>query len=228
MAAMLIPSEAWKKAYPGALQGWLVMREVANPEQHPALEQRKAELEAELRARFAGYDRAAFGALPTIQPYAAYYARFKKSYHVQMQLESVVLKGKPLPRVAALVEAMFMAELESQLLTAGHDWESLREPLWLDVASGEERYTMLNGKEETLKPGDMFIADAEGVTSCIVYGPDQRTRIRPETRHVAFTVYAPPGIEAPALQRHLETIESYVRVIAPLARTEQKEIFRAR
>ena len=33
------------------------------------------------------------------------YRRFQQTYHVALQLESVALKGKPLPRVAALVEA---------------------------------------------------------------------------------------------------------------------------
>ncbi len=165
-------------------------------------------------------NKAALATLPTVQPYVAYYAKFKKTYHVLLQLESVALKGKPLPRVAALVEAMFMAELKNQLLTAGHDLDSLREPIQLDVAKGGEHYTLLNGKEETLKAGDMFIADAEGVTSSILYGPDYRTRITPETRNVLFTVYAPPGIDHFAVRHHLEDIQTYVRLIAPEARTE--------
>jgi DNA/RNA-binding domain of Phe-tRNA-synthetase-like protein len=214
---MLIVSHAWQTTYPGASQGVLVMRNVANPEHHPGLEQRKAELEEQLRARFAGSNKAALAALPSVQPYVAYYGQFKKTYHVLLQLESVARKGKPLPRVAALVEAMFMAELKNQLLTAGHDLDSLREPLRLDVARGDERYTLLNGKEETLKAGDMFIADAESVTSSILYGPDRRTRITPDTRNVLFTVYAPPGIESSTVHQHLDDIRAYVMLIAPEA-----------
>jgi DNA/RNA-binding domain of Phe-tRNA-synthetase-like protein len=217
---MLIVSDAWQATYPGAAQGLLVMRNVANPEHHPELEKRKAELEEQLRARFAGHDKAALAALPSVQPYVAYYGQFKKTYHVLLQLESVALKGKPLPRVAALVEAMFMAELKNQLLTAGHDLDALREPLRLDVARGDERYTLLNGREETLKAGDMFIADAEGVTSSILYGPDRRTRLTPDTRSVLFTVYAPPRIEPSAVRQHLADLRANVLVIAPRAKVE--------
>jgi len=224
---MLIVSEAWKATYPGAAQGLLVMRNVANLEHHSKLEKRKAELEEQLRARFAGYDKAALTVLPSVQPYVAYYGQFKKTYHVLLQLESVALKGKPLPRVAALVEAMFMAELKNQLLTAGHDLEALREPLRLDVATGDERYTLLNGKEETLKAGDMFIADAEGVTSSILYGPDYRTRITPDTRTALFTVYAPPGITPSAVRQHLEDIRAYVTLIAPEATVELLKVYGA-
>ena len=224
---MLIVSQAWKATYPGAAQGLLVMRNVANLEHHPKLEKRKAELEEQLRARFAGYDKAALTTLPSVQPYVAYYGQFKKTYHVLLQLESVALKGKPLPRVAALVEAMFMAELKNQLLTAGHDLEALREPLRLDVATGDERYILLNGKEETLKAGDMFIADAEGVTSSILYGPDYRTRITPDTCTALFTVYAPPGIEPATVRQHLEDIRAYVMLIAPEATVELLKVYGA-
>ena len=163
-----------------------------NPERHPALDGRKAELESQLRARFR--DRAELKALDPIPAYTAYYKRFKKTYHVLLQLESVVLKGKPIPRVAALVEAMFMAELKNLMLTAGHDLDAIVTPLRIDVADGSERYVRMNGEEQVLKAGDMYIADAEGIVSCIIYGPDNRTRIRPETERVVFTVYAPPGI----------------------------------
>ena len=129
-------SDAWKTAYPNAAIGILVMHDVLNPEQHPALDERKKALETELRSRYAGYDRNRIKAIPTIQAYNAYYKRFKKTYHVQLQLESVLLKGKSIPRAGALVEAMFMAELEDMLLTAGHDLKAVQMPVGVDVADG--------------------------------------------------------------------------------------------
>src|SRR3972149_5843430 len=116
---MLHVSDSWQAAYPGASIGLLAMRGVNNPERHPLLQQRKAELEAELRSRYGGLDRAQLKALPALQAYGAYYRRFGKTYHLQLQLESGAWKGRPLPGAAALVEAMFMAELRSLLLTAG-------------------------------------------------------------------------------------------------------------
>ncbi len=214
---MITASEAWKQRCPGAVVGVLVMRNVCNPPQHAALEEHKVALEAELRERFAGQDRAALRALPVLQAYDAYYKQFKKTYHVQLQLESIVFKGRPLPGVAALVEAMFMAELKNLLLTAGHDLDAVREPVTLDVAQGTERYTCLGGQETDLKPGDMVIADAQGVLSSIIYGPDDRTPITPETRNVLFTVYGPPGVSTAAMHAHLEDIRDNVRVVAPQA-----------
>jgi DNA/RNA-binding domain of Phe-tRNA-synthetase-like protein len=222
---VFIVSEAWKTAYPGAAVGVLVMRNVLNPERHAALDKRKEELENQLRARFSDYDRVALKALPTIQAYNAYYKRYKKTYHVQHQLESVVFKGKPIPRVAALVEAMFVAELKNLLLTAGHDLGAVQMPVKLDVAEGSERYIRLSGQEQELKPGDMMIADAQGVISCVLYGPDRRTSITPETHQVLFTVYAPPGVGEQAVHDHLQDIQDNVLLVAPQADVELLEVY---
>lgn len=212
---MLEVSDRWRQSFPGAHVGVLALRGAANPERDPALEERKAALAERLRARFAGQDRRAIEQLPTIQAYNTYLKPFKKSYHVQLQLESVAFKGKAIPSVAALVECMFMAELEDQLLTAGHDLDALMLPLRLDAAQGSETYTLMRNAPQQLKAGDMFIADGQGVISSIVHGPDRRTRIAPETRNVVFTVYAPAGVGAAAVEAHLETIRGHVAAFAP-------------
>ena len=221
---MLAVTDAWKAAYPEAVVGILAMRCVVNPDHHAELDTRKAQLESELRARFASHDRAALKSLPVIRAYNDYYKRFGKSYHVQLQLESIVHKGKSIPRVAALVECMFMAELKNQLLTAGHDLDSLEMPVSIDVATGDENYTRINGTDQQMKPCDMMISDARGIISSVIYGPDQRTRITPETTRVLFTVYAPPGIESDVVRLHLQDIQTTVLVVAPDAHIISLEV----
>ena len=218
-------SETWKAAYPEAHAGILVMDQVTNPPHHPDLENQKATQEDQLRAAFTDKDKSAIAALPAIQAYNAYYKRFKKSYHVQLQLESIVFKGKSIPSVAALVEAMFMAEVKNMLLTAGHDLASLRLPVTLEVSKGDEQYTLLRGQEQVLKAGDMHIADQAGIISSIIYGPDQRTQITATTQSVLFAVYAPPGIDEQAVYQHLNDIQANVRLVAPAAQTLLLHVF---
>jgi DNA/RNA-binding domain of Phe-tRNA-synthetase-like protein len=220
-------SEIWKQTYPGAAVGVLVMNGVCNPDHDSALDARKGALEEELRARYAGHDRAALRALPVMQAYHSYFKRFKKSYHVQLQLESIVFKDKPIPRVAALVEAMFMAELDHLLLTAGHDLASVEWPVGVYVADGTERFVRINGQEQQLKAGDMHIADAKGVLSSVIYGPDQRTQIRPDTEQVLFTTYAPPEIGPGAVEEHLAGIRDYALLFAPEAKVLSMDVFEA-
>jgi DNA/RNA-binding domain of Phe-tRNA-synthetase-like protein len=224
---MFVLSEAWKTTYPGAAAGVLAMRNVVNPAQHPALDERKEEIENQLRARFSGYDRVALRALPALQAYHTYYKRFKKTYHVQLQLESIVFKGKSIPRVAALVEAMFMAELKNLLLTAGHDLDTLQKPITIDVSDGNERYVKINGQEQGLKADDMMISDAQGIISSVLYGPDQRTRITSETQGVFFTVYAPPGITDEAVHAHLQDIRDNVKLVSSIGEVELLEVYHA-
>lgn len=222
---MLSISNTWKTTYPGAFVGLLAMAKVVNPQHHPELEARKTEIEAQLRSQFANLERADLKALPTLHAYNAYYKQFKKSYHVQAQVESVVWKGKTIPSVAALVEAMFMAELKNMLLTAGHDLKKVQPPVKISVAAGDEQYLKMNGQEQVLKAGDMYIADEQGILSSILYGPDHRTQITPDTTQALFTVYAPPGIEPQTVRQHLEDIRDYVRMVAPQAEVTLLEVY---
>ena len=218
-------TEAWKIAFPGAHAGVLVMQNVVNPAGHAGLEQRKEALVNELRANYGRLDRGQLASLPALQVYDTYYKRFKKTYHVQLQLESIAFKGKSLPSVAALVEAMFMAEVKNMLLTAGHDLDALQLPARLDVTRGDEVYTLMRGQPQQVKPGDMIISDGIGIMSNIIYGPDQRTQIQPGTRNVIYTTYAPAGIGKQAVSEHLQDIQEYVRLFAPDAQTEMLQIF---
>ena len=220
---MLDVTQAWKSAYPGACVGLLLVEGVENPDHDPALDQAKAELEESLRSRFK--DRASIMDLPVVQAYDAHFKRFNKTYHVQLQLESVALKGKTIPRVAAVVEAMFMAELDNALLTAGHDFREISPPLTLGVSSGQERYTRLNGQEQELKPNDMMVTDDRGVISSVIYGPDQRTRITPATTEALFFVYAPRGIGEARVRAHLQDILRNVRCVSPTAQVRAEEVY---
>lgn len=218
-------ASAWKSAFPGAHAGVLVMRNVSNPAHHTVLEQQKMELEERLRSQFAGQDRAAIASHPILRAYDEYYRRFKKTYHAQLQLESIVLKGKSIPSVASLVEAMFMAEMKNMLLTAGHDLDVVQLPLTLDVTTGNESYLLLRGEDQIVKAGDMMISDKAGIISNIIYGPDQRTQITANTRNIVFTVYAPSGIGEPAVLLHLRDIQDNVMLVASQAQAELLEVY---
>ena len=224
---MIVLTETWRSTYPNAALGILAMGNVSNPQRHEALALHKESLERELRTRYAGYDRERFKIHPVLAAYQSYYKRFKKTYHVQLQLESIVFKDKTLPQAAALVEAMFMAELKHLMLTAGHDLDDVQLPVTIGVAEGHERYVRLNGQEQELKAKDMMIFDANGVISSVIYGPDKRTMIKPSTSRVLFTVYGMPGIDPSDLMVHLETIQEYVLIVSPEAKVEMLEVYQA-
>jgi DNA/RNA-binding domain of Phe-tRNA-synthetase-like protein len=224
---MLVASERWKATYPGAFVGSLAMSSVTNPESSVLLDVHKEALEAHLRSSFALLNRSQLRSHPLLQPYTAYYKRYDKTYHVQHQLESVIFKGRPISRVAALVQAMYMAELKNMLLTAGHNLQAVRGELDLDVASGTETYVTLSGQQRTLKPNDMFIHDEEGILSSVIYGPDYRSRITSATTRVLFTVYAPVGLGEERVRGHLGDLMGYVLAVSPGAHVEHVQVVNA-
>ena len=122
---------------------------------------------------------------------------------------------------------MFIAELKNMILTAGHDRDSIQGRITLHVSKGSERYIRINGQEQELKAGDMMIADEQSVISDVIYGPDRRTMITPQTRNALFTVYGAPGIGELEMRNHLEDIAAHVRLIAPDACVEALEIHAA-
>lgn len=212
---MISISPALTEKIPDVSIGILAVRQVMNCPDHPALHEAREELVIDLRNRYSELDRKAIRALPVMAAYDAFYRNFRKTYHVQLQLESIVFKGKPIFSPSALVGAMFMAELKTGLLTAAHDLAVLDLPLSAEIAVGKESYKRLDGTHQELKAGDLYIRDEKGILSSVIYGPDQRTRIQPDTNQAVYTTYGPPGISKKQVLEELEILEGYLRLFAP-------------
>ena len=221
---MINYSESWGLVHPESCVGLLAIKNAPNMKDHPDLKSAREKLEADLRSKYGAMDRKSLRKTPVFAAYDAFYRPFKKSYHVQLQLESVVFKDKPIFSPSALVACMFMAELETGLLTAAHDQTTLGLPLVADAAVGKENYQRLDGSEQTLKEGDMYIRDQEGIVSSVIYGPDKRTQIRPDTNRVLYTTYGPSGISKDQIQDQLEILEAYIRLFAPQAVREDLSV----
>lgn len=224
---MIEVSATWRSAHPGAKLGVIAMCDVQTPGQTTQLDHKKKSLEADLRDRYQGKDRSAILKVPEMKAYSAYYKRFKKTYHLLLQLESITQKNKPIPKGPALVQVMFMAELNSLLLTAGHDLDQAQGLISLDSSTGEEVYTLLRNEEVTCKSGDMVMSDQQGVFCSVIYGQDSRTRITEDTQSVLYAVYVPPDIEEEVIELHLKDLEQNVNLAFPQAKTTHQEIYHA-
>src|SRR5262245_60267305 len=130
----IIATDEWRNSHPGAVIGLLELSGIVNTLPAPRLDAEKRATEARLRERYQGFTRQDFLSLPVILAYEAYYKRFNKTYHVQLQLESIVIKGKNLPDVSPLVVSNFIAEVETLILTAGHDVAKLQAAVSIDVS----------------------------------------------------------------------------------------------
>jgi DNA/RNA-binding domain of Phe-tRNA-synthetase-like protein len=220
-------SDEWHKAHAGGRIGLLELSGLVNTGLCSDLDQRKRSIEARLREEYSGFTRGDFLALPRMAAYDRYYNRFDKTYHVLLQLESIALKGKSLPQVSPAVDANFMAEVESLVLTAGHDVQRLKAPVMIDVSRQGETMMTMGGGVKPIRAGDMIMRDAEGICCSILYGQDARSPISATTSHVLYVAYAPPGIEADNVLEHFSAVEANIRLFSPGAVVEQKGVIEA-
>lgn len=216
-------TDRWKTRWPGAMVACLLVTGTMNPERCPVLDEHLDQLEHQLRDRYTGFDRTALRATAPFAGYERYCKQFGQTYHVWRQVESVALKGKSIPRRAALVEAIFAAELSSGILTAIHDANTIGSSIVADVATDGETMTRFDGETVQLDAGDMFMRDEKHVLSSVVKGPAAYGMVTPETTNALVTVYAPEGIGTELVIQHLDAIVANVRLISPAS----AETFRA-
>lgn len=167
---------------------------------------------AALREQYREYVRAdVFGQ----NPYFRYFRKFKKTYPVMMQFESVLLKGREFPRWNAVTAVPFLAELETHVLTGTHDVEQLLGPAELYLAQAKEPFAGLRGDLVHTYPGDLCARDEGGIIFSMIAGADARTCARQTSRHVFYPVFGVPGQDPAALRPMQERLAEYARILAP-------------
>jgi DNA/RNA-binding domain of Phe-tRNA-synthetase-like protein len=221
MEILLTPE--FQAAFPAGVFGALMVVGTPNRPRPAALGPSVRAIEARLRGRFAvgpvEHD-------PVAKAYVEYFRRYGNRYPVVHQAKTV-LSGQPVTSPSALVEAMFAAEVDSLVLTSGHDRQSLAGSLRVDVARAGDRYVKLNGKEQTLKPGDMVVRDDAGIIACVVYGPDFRTRLRPESTSALYGAWCPAGLTLDVARAHLEGLAVLIQTEWPDAVIEPPRLYSA-
>jgi DNA/RNA-binding domain of Phe-tRNA-synthetase-like protein len=199
-----------KNNYPGAEFGIMIVKGFHAINERSVMDAIIASEIEQIKAKNPEYVRTAKLETEPLCHYAAYFKRFKKTYPVLGQLESVLLKGKSIPPVGIPIEAMFLAEIKNLLLTAGHDLDLIDGDLTVDIATEPIIYQGISGKEQQIVKDDLYLSDEKGVISSIINGPDYRTRITEDTRNALYFVYGVEGVTMTQIQEHLKTISYYL------------------
>jgi DNA/RNA-binding domain of Phe-tRNA-synthetase-like protein len=218
----IVLTPAFGSAYPDGIFGVLIARGCVNRLQTLSIAVDKRAVEGRLRERFPGET---IDDDPVARAYAVYFRHYGGRYPVVHQAKTV-LGGRSIESNSALVEAMFTAELDSLVLTSGHDLGALRFPLAVDIAVAGDSYTMLSGKERMLKAGDMIVRDTEGIIASVAYGPDDRTQLRPDTDAALFGAWCPVGIAPTIVEAHLEKLAALLRQEWPASAVEPMKLVR--
>ena len=172
---------------------------------------------AALCGRYRDYVRAdVFGQ----NPYFRFFRKFKKTFPVMMQFESVLLKGREFPKSNAVTAVPFLVELETHVLCGTHDIDRLMGPVELYQAEAKEPFEGLRGDEVHTYPGDVTGRDAGGIIFSMIAGADARTCAREESRHVFYPVFGVSGQEPDALRSAQTRMAEYAKLLAKNAQID--------
>lgn len=214
-----------KEKYPTIKFGIMIMKNI--PLQDPPateFNQAKKQVELEIRKSFAALDKKQMRELPPFSYYHKYYKNFKKTYHVLHQCESIATGSRTLPKGPPLVQAMFMAEIKNQLLTAGYDYSALQAPFHVTLSDGKNSFEGMGRQNRVPPKSDILFSTDKTTLGSIICGPDHENRIQHTTTNTLFAIYGVPGIAADQMDNHFKDIAEFVRLLAPGAEIHETNI----
>ena len=167
-----------------------------------------------LNEKYEDYDRKA---VFSDNPYVRFFKKFKKTYPVMMQFESVLLKGRPFPEFNPVAEVAFLMEIVTHVLSGAHDVDRISGTVKLYSATEKKEFPGLRGQPFHTYPGDFCGRDAEGIIFSLIAGADERTCARTDSRHVLYPIFGTPDLPASVLEDAMKVLMRYVKVLAPEA-----------
>ena len=127
---------------------------------------------AALRERYADYDRkAVFGE----NPYFRFFRKFKKTYPVMQQFETVMFKGRPFPEEDPVTAVPFLLELTTFVLSGTHDIDRIDGPLTIFTPDAKLPFDGMRGDSTHTYPNDICGRDETGIIFSMIAGADSRT-----------------------------------------------------
>ena len=167
---------------------------------------------AALRREMADYDRkTVFGE----SPYIRYFKKYKKTYPVMQQLESYLLKGRPFPLDNPINAVTFLTELRTRMLLGTHDIDRMRGTVELFCPEEKLPFPGMRGEEVHTYPGDVSGRDDGGIILSMISGADERTCLRPDSRHISFLFFGAPGVTEEQISQVQAQLIRYAETLVP-------------
>lgn len=198
---MFTKSDRYLAQYPELPFGLVRLSGCLNPINPPGFDAYKRKLLRKMRRK---------DTLPAIRARIEHYDRFFKRFHrecpLPKHLERTIHSG--FPRYNLIVDTHFLAEMCAGILVAAADHEAFEGRLTLDVADAGEVCRGMGNRELVTEPGEIVLRDEKEIVCILSQGADEKTRVRPETRQVAFYAYGVPGIDEEPIRNGLELTAS--------------------
>lgn len=166
----------------------------------------------DLRKKYADYDRkTVFGD----NPYVRFFKKFKKTYPVLLQFESVMFKGRPFPQFNPVAEVPFLMEIVTHVLSGAHDIDEICGTVKLYNAVCKEEFPGLRGSPFHTYPDDFCGRDENGIIFSLIAGADERTCARIDSSHVFYPIFGTPDLDESVIRDAIAVLVRYVKVLSP-------------
>ena len=155
--------------------------------------------------------------------YYRFFKKFKKTYPVLLQYESIIFKNREFPKNNPIIEIPFLLELTTLVLSGTHDVTKIEGPVNLCLSHNKTSFEGMRGEAHTY-PGDLFAMDNRGIIFSEIAGSDARTCASKDSTHVIYPIFGVPDINKDIIANAISKLISYINVLCPDAKIEYKII----
>lgn len=212
---MFVLTDEWKKAWPKALIGAMLISSVEPVSTKNLQTRTKDDMQVELRRRLSKLSKEELDALEPVNAYSHYYKRFSLPFDLRVCLEATLIGDKPRSTLHPVIEAVFQASINNLIPTTCHDRDMIHKPLLVQAAAPGQKLSLSAGKQREVLEGDMIVSDSRGLVASALYNSDHHTRMRSDTRRCLILAFAPPPMTATLLHQHLFSIHALIRRFSP-------------
>ena len=181
-------SQRIKERYPTMRLGLVEVRGAENSGMRELRDERRT-VERIVKKEYRNWEK-----VDIIKAYDKVFGRHKRPFPI---LEGVkaVLKGKGIPTLSPLIDAMLLAELKHLVLMTAHDTDKLEGTLTVDQAMEGDEFTNITGDAVPLDQGDVVVRDSRGIVATYLEGQSLRTKVTKKTRNCAYFAFYVPGVK---------------------------------
>jgi len=172
---------------------------------------------ADMKAQRETYDRKTVW---NENPYYRFFKKFKKTYPVMLQIESVMLKDRPFPQYNPVAEIPFLAEIATGVLSGAHDADCCEGAVTFYLADSKEEFDGMRGETVHTYPGDFCARDEKSIILSEIAGADAKTCVHDTSRHVFYPVFSYPDGDTRTLTARAVKIMEYTKLLSPDAECE--------
>jgi len=122
-----------------------------------------------------------------------------------------ILRGKSLPKINNVVDALNIASVETLITFSVFDLDKVSPPLEIVESKGGETMVDISGNNYVFPPGFPLMKDSkEQIMAAVIFRDAYFSRVTEDTKNILVIGYAPKGISRAYLKSAVNTATNYI------------------